>query len=360
MSDIWKFTWIGPGITNTINNNPVPNIGDAILSKTGNIVTLTPANRSSIYSIPAWEFNLDASPNKPFTTSSSVNDMEDGKYTPDQNYFFPVDLHTVKGVQSNFFYLFLNTDGFFEGLFISGEAIEQYPLHERKFLSDYWDPSTSSNVPPNTNLQYVVHGENANSSWYFITSLHDAVISFPKGNIQYASSVKNITTTTATPTDTTTDTSMNGLSANERLYNRLLNENKQINEYIALIKTQQDTDIQKSKYETPKINKMILIYNILFYLYYILLFLICFYLFMVNKTWSMNVKIIVAILFVLYPLVITTIEYYWFKYMFMLYYLIYGTPIGNEPVERNIKNISMVQRPYDGILPLSSGMYNSI
>jgi hypothetical protein len=296
---------------------------------------------------------LNASPNKPFTTSSSVNNVQNGKYTPDQNYFFPVDLHTEKGVQSDFFYLFLNTDGFFKGLFISGEAIDNYPLHERKFLSDYWDPKTTTNVPSNTNLQYVVHGENANSSWYLITSLHDAVISLPKGKIQYASSVKNTTTTT-----TTTVPTNSALDPNERLYNRLLNENKQINEYIALIKSQQHTDIQKSKYETPKINKMILIYNILFYTYYVLLFFVCFYLFMVNESWSMGIKICIAIVFILYPFVISAIQYYWFKYMIMFYYFIYGTPIGNEPVERNIKNISMVQRPYDGILPLSSGMYN--
>jgi hypothetical protein len=352
MSDTWKFTWIGPGITNTINNKSTPNVGDASLSKKGNIVTLIPETMSSIYSIPAWEFNLKSSPNKPFTTSSSVNSVQNGRYTPDQNYFFPVDLHTLDdGVRSDFFYLFLNTDGFFEGLFISGEAIDNYPLHERKFLSVYWDPTTASNVPSNTNLQYVVHGENANSSWYLITSLHDAVISLPKGKIHYASSEKKTSVTTI-PTN-------QSLEPNERLYNRLLNENKQINEYIALIKSQQHTDIQKSKYETPKINKMILVYTILFYAYYVLLFFVCFYLFMVNDTWHMGIKICIAIVFILYPFVVSTIQYYWFKYMIMFYYFISGTPIGNEPVERNIKNISMVQRPYDGILPLSSGMYNT-
>ena len=108
MSDTWKFTWIGPGITNTINNKSIPNVGDASLSKKGNIVTLIPETMSSIYSIPAWEFNLKSSPNKPFTTSSSVNNVQNGRYTPDQNYFFPVDLHTLDdGVRSDFFYLFL-------------------------------------------------------------------------------------------------------------------------------------------------------------------------------------------------------------------------------------------------------------
>ena len=356
MSDTWNFTWTGPGIstttgkrTNQTDSTPTPtyNIGDANLSKTGQIVTMIPAHTNAKYKMPAWELNIYASPNMPFTTSDNLQAIKNGMYNPDQNYFFPVDLHTSTGTLSNTFYLFLNTQGFFSGLFISQEAIKHYPLHERKFLSDYWDPSTEKKVPSNTSLQYVVNGETIDSSWYVITSLENAVITLPDGKIQYTSSGTTVTNPVITNAPGPIDT-------NQRLYNRLLNENKQINEYIALIKTQQHTDIQKAQYETPKIQKMSLIYFILYYLYYILLFIMCFYMFMVNVTWDISVKICITILFILYPLTITTIEYYMYKYGSMLYSYTVGAPIGGSPVERNIKNISMIERPYNGIVPLSS------
>jgi len=352
MSNIWKFTWVGPGISTTtgkrINETsstptPTPNIGDAIMSKTGNIVTMIPENINDKYKLGAWQFNIYASPSLPFTTSSSLQTVQDGIYVPDQNYFFPVDLHTSTETLSNTFYLFLNTEGFFSGLFISEEAIQNYPLHERKFLSEYWDPSSSKTVPDNTSLQYVVNGETSNSSWYVITSLENAVITLPNGSIQYSSSGNNVTKSPSS-----------SIGPNQHLYNRLLNENKQINEYIALIKRQQYTDVQKAQYETPKIQKMTLIYDIMYYLYYILLFILCFYMFMVNDTWDIGLKIAIAILFVLYPLTVSMVQYYMYKYAIMMYNYTIGAPIGGAPVERNIKNMSMVERSYNGIIPLGT------
>jgi hypothetical protein len=38
----------------------------------------------------------------------------------------------------------------------------------------------------------------------------------------------------------------------------------------------------------------------------------------------------------------------------MGYSYIVGQPIGNDPVTRNIHDVSTFQRPYDGIVPLSN------
>jgi len=58
--------------------------------------------------------------------------------------------------------------------------------------------------------------------------------------------------------------------------------------------------------------------------------------------------------FILYPFVISTVEYYVAKYGYMGYSYIVGQPIGNDPVTRNIHDVSTFQRPYDGIVPLSN------
>jgi hypothetical protein len=137
-------------------------------------------------------------------------------------------------------------------------------------------------------------------------------------------------------------------SLTNRLYNRSLGST-----------LQQHTDMQKIQYQTPKIQKLDLVYSVLFYIYYLLLVILGYTVFITNTSWPMVLKITLTVIFLLFPFVISTLEYYGMKWGFMVYYYCLGAPIGGNPVERNIKNTTMVERPYDGILPLSNPFKSS-
>ena len=347
MEDKWNFAWSGKGIvtaTQPTGRSTKKNIGDARLLKNGSTVTMIPKETHPTLNSPFWELSLESAPNTPFTTTTTLNSVNFGFYVPDKNYFFPVNLQGKQGEISKLFYLFLNTQGKFMGLFVSEQSLKTMPLHERKLLAVYWDPSNNKNpLPVNTSLEYTLHGETLQSKWYVITSLSDAVITLPDNQLTYLSSK---------PTPTPTGGSK--IEPNQRLYNRLVNENKQINDYISLLTSQQHTDLQKIQHQTPKIQKLDVVYSVLFYIYYILLFILGYTVFMTNTSWSMPLKVMLTVLFLLFPFVISTVEYYGMKWALVVYYYCLGSPIGGSPVERNIKDMTMVERPYDGILPLSN------
>lgn len=338
MEHSWKFNWTGKGVETKKTNQ-----GDARLLKTGSVVTMIPNEIHPTFHTPFWELSLTSAPYTPFTSTTTLNSVNFGFYVPDKNYFFPVNVQGKQGELTNLFYLFLNTQGKFMGLFVSEQSLKNMPLHERKLLSVYWDPSNNKNpLPANTSLEYTTQGETAQSKWYVITSLADAIITLPGNQLTYLS-----TKPTPTPTG-------GKIEPNERLYNRLVNENKQINDYISLLTSQQHTDLQKIQYQTPKIRKLDVVYSVFFYIYYILLFIVGYSVFMTNTSWSMSLKIALTGLFLLFPFVISTVEFYVMKWGTIVYYYFLGAPIGGSPVERNIKDMTMVERPYDGILPLSN------
>jgi len=330
MEDKWDFKWMGKGVATLV--------GDARLIKQHSTVTMIPTHTHAKYNMPAWELKVTSAPDTAFTTTTSLNKVNYGFYAPDKNYFFPVILQTANGPITDIFYLFLNTDGKFLGLFTSEQALLNMPLHERKLLALYWE---ASQVPANTSLEFAKHGETPESSWYVITSLADAVITLPNNQLQYQSTLP-------------TPTPKNNVDPNERLYNRLVNENQQIRDYIAMLKAQQTTDVQKIQYDTTKNGKLYFAYSALFYIYYIVLFIAGYTIFMENASWPIAVKVVLAVVFILYPFVISTVEYYVAKYGYMGYSYIVGQPIGNDPVTRNIHDVSTFQRPYDGIVPLSN------
>lgn len=343
MEQAWKFTWTGKGIESNKTNQ-----GDARLLKSGSVVTMIPKEVHPVHHAPFWELSLTSAPYTPFTTTTTLNSVDFGFYVPDQNHFFPVNLQGKQGEITNLFYLFLNTQGKFMGLFVSEQSLKNMPLHERKLLSVYWDPSKNP-LPVNTSLEHAIHGETPQSKWYVITSLADAVITLPGNQLTYISSKP-----------TPTPTGSGRVEPNERLYNRLVNENKQINDYIALLTSQQHTDLQKIQYQTPKVRKMDVVYSVFFYVYYILLFIVGYSVFMTNTSWSMAFKVMLTALFVLFPFVISTVEFYVLKWGSIVYYYFLGAPIGGAPVERNIKDVTMVERPYDGIIPLSNPFESTI
>jgi hypothetical protein len=330
MEDTWTFQWMGTGVTTKI--------GDARLIKQNTTVTLIPAHMNDTYHMPAWEITVTAAPYTAFTTTTSVNAVAQGIYVPDQNYFFPVNLQTAYGVITKQFYLFLTTQGKFMGLFISEEGIAQMPLHERKLLSLYWD---NTQVPPNTSFKYVVNGETAQSNWYVITSLADATIALPDNQLQYTSS------------HNTSGPPKNSTEPNEVLLQRLVNENRQIDDYISLLTSQQLTDVKKIQYQANQTDQLSLAFTILFYGYFVLLFIVGYMIFITNTSWSIVFKIVMAAILISYPFFIVALEYYLVKYGSMVYNYAINQPIGNDPVSRNVKAATTVQRPYDGMVPLA-------
>lgn len=341
MEDEWKFDWMGQGVTSSF--------GNARLIKTDSIVTMIPSNTNSKYNQPAWELDLQNSQGTALTTTSSLNSVNYGYYVPDKNYFLPVNLQTANGLLSNVFYLYLTTKGKFLGLFVSDKSVKKLPTREHRLLEFYWgiekdefDNIQAQNpIPDGTSFDYVVNGEDAQSNWYVISSLRKAVVVLPNNQLQYKSSKP-------TPRPKLNDK----LDPNEILYNRLVNENSQINQYIAFLKAQKNTDLQKMSFQNAKNAQLDYVYNVLFYLYFVILFIVGYMVFMEKDDWYVGFKVTIMCMFVLYPFVANWFEYYMYKYANIFYYVAVGKPIGNEPVLRNIKTVSTLERPYDGTVPL--------
>lgn len=340
MEDEWKFDWMGQGVTSSS--------GNARLIKTESIVTMIPRNINGKYNQPAWEFDLQNSQGTALTTTSSLNSVNYGFYVPDKNYFLPVNLQTANGLLSGVFYLYLTTKGKFLGLFVSDKSVKKLPTHEHRLLEFYWgiekdefdNVQAQNPIPDNTGFDYVVNGEDVHSNWYVISSLRKAIVVLPNNQLQYKSSKP-------TPRPKT-----DKLDPNEILYNRLVNENSQINQYIAFLKAQKNTDLQKMHFQYAKNAQLDYVYNVLFYIYFVILFIVGYMVFMEKDDWYVGFKVTIMGLFVLYPFVANWFEYYLYKYAYLLYYVAVGKPIGNEPVLRNIKTVSTLERPYDGTVPL--------
>ena len=118
MEDVWKFAWTGKGIETNKTNQ-----GDARLLKTGSVVTMIPKEIHPTLHNPFWELSLTSAPYTPFTTTTTLNSVNFGFYVPDKNYFFPVNLQGKQGEIAKLFYLFLNTQGKFMGLFVSEQCV---------------------------------------------------------------------------------------------------------------------------------------------------------------------------------------------------------------------------------------------
>jgi hypothetical protein len=349
MTDVWDFSWTGPGITNVI--------GGAILKKNNKSVTLTPRSVNSRLKKFSWEMDIVQSPNVPFFSGTSVNDVSGGVYTPDKNYFFPVVVQSANGPITNTFYIYLGTDGKISGLFVPDDAILRLPPEERQLFTLFWD---KYQLPNNTDFSNTLNGENESNKWYVLTSLSDAIITLPLNMVQYtAADVTPRPKTTSTPTSTSntqkacpTHKAMTcppqgtapPLTPNLVLYNRLVNENNQINDYIAMLMTQQSTDMQKIQYQTPRITTLSTVSTVLFYAYFILLFIFCYYLFMENASLSIGLKIAIVLLFLIYPLIVYFFESTAWTYTVKTRDFIFGRPIGNDPIQRNTTD--MVQNPY--------------
>ena len=104
-------------------------------------------------------------------------------------------------------------------------------------------------------------------------------------------------------------------------YKTLKAQNDLLGTQIQNIDTDYATDKSKSLYKTEKVMQLRSYNFILFIIYYICVILLALYFFLLNRsTFSFRTKIIVIVLFVVYPFMIDYIE----QYGYFLYNYIYA------------------------------------
>ena len=98
-------------------------------------------------------------------------------------------------------------------------------------------------------------------------------------------------------------------------------QNEILNSQIQNLKEYYTTNKSESLYKIQKVNELRKYNFILFVLYYICVIILALYFFMLNRTLiSFNTKIIITVLFVLYPFLIDIIE----QYLYFIYLYIYA------------------------------------
>jgi hypothetical protein len=134
-----------------------------------------------------------------------------------------------------------------------------------------------------------------------------------------------IPTPSGIPTTTPNDTKI--------LFDRLVTENQQIEDYITMLKHQQATDNQKAHYQNNRNNLFTVIYNWLFYLYLLGLVILVYVLFFTGVEMSRNGKVGIVVVFLLYPFLVYPVERFLWQIMKVVYSFVVHVPLGEDPIQ---------------------------
>ena len=86
------------------------------------------------------------------------------------------------------------------------------------------------------------------------------------------------------------------------LYNALYNQNQEIKKNIQRIQDKNSTDDQKNTYETPQTELLTTLNTVFLYVYFALLVVVAYQL-VFNVKSNIYIRILIAVLFVIYPFV---------------------------------------------------------
>ena len=102
------------------------------------------------------------------------------------------------------------------------------------------------------------------------------------------------------------------------LFNKVSNENKSINKSIQYLNDTTSTDNQRINYGNDQLEWFQFYNNILFFLYYFFL-LIFIIVLILKKDYLSRTKILLFIVFFLYPLMITSVELFFYNTFIYIY-----------------------------------------
>jgi hypothetical protein len=117
------------------------------------------------------------------------------------------------------------------------------------------------------------------------------------------------------------------------LYNQLISENTRISQYIQLLKSQKTTDSQRFQYQSSSSDTLSMVYNGLFFIYFIVLLILCYILFIKNQVYNKGFKIGIVLFFLVFPFIIYSLENLIFIAGNYIYTMLIQAPYGENPVD---------------------------
>jgi len=393
ITDHWNVKW-----TNDHDFTSPPN--DALITAHANIQYVTHHGDQMPYNVqlacPPWTLSSNHAAN--VRTDRAIATQ----YVPDVGFFIPVDADvkvTHNGTQYSatvMFWLLMTPDGNMSGFYVTDDVYSAAPAtskltahtHDLFLSQDVLRPFT----PPNNTENPLVGKTTSWYSWNYnqyhkvMVKLHDTMqsnciinngtlsyvssnwvkTSYEKGlpdattvgtdaprSVVYTPSASAVTpraTPRAMPTKVTKATptpkvAPSSIFTGSLLYQKLLRENEKINKYIDLLKTQQNTDMQRILYNDPKLQRYTRTYNVLFFLYFMVLLFMAYILFMIDQRSSTWYKVLLVLLFLAFPFVIRYVETALWNWGMFMYRWWFSAPIGSDPIQQAMRNQPLMDSP---------------
>lgn len=124
------------------------------------------------------------------------------------------------------------------------------------------------------------------------------------------------------------------------LYNAVLNQNEILEQEITRLNNLYSTNNREAKFTVPKYQWYVRVNFVLWVLYYILVVVCLYYLFFRESDRTTTNKILITLAFLVFPMVIFTLEFFVYRIVKYLVVLFSGIPVKRE--DNNVPPFSVL------------------
>tara|TARA_Y100000816_G_scaffold116068_2_gene81299 strand:- start:299 stop:721 length:423 start_codon:yes stop_codon:yes gene_type:complete len=124
------------------------------------------------------------------------------------------------------------------------------------------------------------------------------------------------------------------------LYNAVLNQNEILEQEITRLNNLYSTNNREAKFTVPKYQWYVRVNFVLWVLYYILVVVCLYYLFFRESERTTTNKILITLAFLVFPMVIFTLEFFVYRIVKYLVVLFSGIPVKRE--DNNVPPFSVL------------------
>lgn len=124
------------------------------------------------------------------------------------------------------------------------------------------------------------------------------------------------------------------------LYNAVLNQNEILEQEITRLNNLYSTNNREAKFTVPKYQWYVRVNFVLWILYYILVVVCLYYLFFRESERTTTNKILITLAFLVFPMVIFTLEFFVYRIVKYLVVLFSGIPVKRE--DNNVPPFSIL------------------
>lgn len=124
------------------------------------------------------------------------------------------------------------------------------------------------------------------------------------------------------------------------LYNAVLNQNEILEQEITRLNNLYSTNNREAKFTVPKYQWYVRVNFVLWVLYYILVVVCLYYLFFRESERTTTNKILITLAFLVFPMVIFTLEFFVYRIVKYLVVLFSGIPVKRE--DNNVPPFSIL------------------